>query len=73
MELEDLVLKHYRVGMRDSKVVAIEDEEGCYKAPSAEALEKALNTRCRIRMEDNLFVRSSRHGQWRRMARATRR
>jgi len=57
MELEDLVLKHYRVERRERLIVAIEDEEGKYKAPSASALEDALNGVRRIRKAELLFVR----------------
>lgn len=61
MELEDLVLlKHYRVERHGDVMVAVEDEDGNYKAPSAKDLEDALNIRKRIRKEDRLFVRHSR-------------
>ena len=71
-ELEDLVLRHYRVERRGGEMVAIQDPDGLYKAPSAQALERALNTKCRIEPTDNLFVRTRHNkgfGIWRQMSR----
>ena len=70
MELEDLLLlKCYRVESHGAQIVAIQDQEGLYKAPSAGDLEKALNTRGRIRLRDKLFVRANPRAQWRPMNR----
>lgn len=79
MELEDLVLKTYRIekvldGFHPNrfKMVATADPDGLYKAPSAENIERALNTNCSIRKTDNLFVRTrmkNGFGKWQPMSR----
>jgi len=62
MELEDLALKHYRVERQGGKMIAIEDPGGNYKADSAERIERALNTRGRIRETDNIYFRLTGQG-----------
>ena len=42
MELEDLVLRHYRVEKVDGKMVATEDANGRYRAKSGGIVEKVL-------------------------------
>ena len=60
MELEDLVLKHYRVERIGNRMVAFEDPDGNYKADSAQEVEKALNTRRHCNVE----VRTSNKAKW---------
>ena len=73
MQLEDLVLKRFRVekcldGIYPArfKIVATQDSNGNYKADSAERLERALNTSQSIRKTDNIFVKI---GSWHTMSR----
>lgn len=42
MELEDLVLSHYRVEKIDGKMVATEDANGKYRAKSGNVVERVL-------------------------------
>lgn len=70
MTLEDLVLERYRVERAGEKMVAIKDSAGLYMAHSAEQIERALNTRCRIRKTDHIFVRAwPKSETWRAMTR----
>ena len=72
MDLEDLVLKHYRVERQGNKMIVLEDPTGNYKADSAEKVERALTTKWPIRKTDNIFVRSygpGRPSKWWQMVR----
>ena len=67
MELEDLVLKRYRVERHGNKMIVLEDPNGPYKADSAEKVERAVTTKWPIRETDNIFVRihgPGRPGKW---------
>lgn len=63
MELEDLVLRHYRVERRGDDMVAIQDPNGNYKAESADKIERALTAKCSLCETDNIFVRTSGRGR----------
>lgn len=44
MKLEDLLLKRFRVEKMEGRMIAFPDENGKYKAVSAEEVEDALST-----------------------------
>ena len=67
MELEDLVLKHYRL-MRDGEcMVVVEDENGLYEAESADALLRFYRGNGRVDKYSNLRVRHKVGGTWYRL------
>lgn len=64
VELEDLVLKHYRVERYKGKMIAIEDPNGNYKAASAEQIERVLTFPGPIRRADHIYYRRKPTGKW---------
>jgi hypothetical protein len=64
MELEDLVLKRFRVERIGPRMMAFPHPHGNYKADSAEKIERALNTLCSVRETDNIFVKSFTGKKW---------
>jgi hypothetical protein len=62
MELEDLLLKYYRVEKINGRMVATEDDDGHYRASSADDVEAALTTGERRALVD---VRVGWSRQWR--------
>jgi hypothetical protein len=71
MELEDLVLKHFRVekvldGIHPTRfrMCAIEDSDGNYKAEKAEDVERALTNRWSPHKTAGVYVRMGKHSKW---------
>ena len=64
MELQSLVLKHYRVEKQGKELIITEDEQGNYKAPSKDSLHGALTYWRVILPTDNLFMRMNPQGKW---------
>lgn len=65
MELDDLVLKHYKVQQIGRDLLITEDENGRYKADRAETVRKALTKQ---HVPENVFVRTSLKAKWYKMS-----